>query len=404
MNELVGRKVRLVRSGREAKGCCPFHGEKTPSFYVYTDHFHCFGCGAHGDAISFVMQAEGLDFLAAVDRLASEAGLPVPQDQVQAATRQQLKELGNILDEAQRWFAQRLDDEAGAPARSYLEARGVTRDSVKAFGLGWSGRGRGVLAEAIGVQIADMIEAGLMTRRADDGVAIDFFRDRLMFPICDQAGRVISFGGRTMGDGQPKYINGPETPLYSKRRALYGADKAREGLGMGRPLVVVEGYLDVISMHQAGETGTIAPLGSALTEEQLDELWRLSPAPVLLFDGDPPGQRAALHAMELALPKLAPDRTLKVAKLPDPEDPDSLLKSGGQEALRTVLAGAMPLEPALVVALRPPGEADHLALSTWRNRLAMAGDAIADPATAQTVRRLMLNHYFDEVGSRWLTT
>lgn len=393
MLQLVGRRVRLVRSGRQTKGCCPFHGEKTPSFYVYEDHYHCFGCGAHGDAVSFVMAAQGLSFLEAVAELAADAGLTVPKDEAGAATRAQQTALADVLGAARAQFVRWLYEPGGATARDYLLGRGLTPTTIAEFGIGWSGP-RGALSGAINAPIGAMIDAGLMTRR-DDGIAIDFFRDRVMFPICAQGGQVVSFGGRTLGVAQPKYINGPETALYAKRRTLFGLDKAREALAMGNRLVIVEGYLDAIAMHQAGEAGAVAPLGSALTEEQLLECWRLSPAPVLAFDGDAAGHRAVLHAMDVALPKLAPDRTISVAFLPVGEDPDSLIKTGGPAAMRAVLDAALPVDRVLATILRPEGNGP-LMRALWRNRLADAVAAIADEQVATDIRRGLLDHYFDE--------
>ncbi|HJZ20312.1 MAG TPA: toprim domain-containing protein, partial [Bradyrhizobium sp.] len=295
-----------------------------------------------------------------------------------------------------RWLA----EPGGEAGRAYLAGRGLDEQTIAAFGIGWSGP-RGALAQDL--PITKLVEAGLMYRREEDGVAVDFFRDRIMFPIRDQAGRVVSFGGRTLGDAQPKYINGPETAVYAKRRMLYGLDKAREAFRLGKPLIVVEGYLDVIAMHSVGETGTVAPLGSALTDEQLDELWRLSPAPILLFDGDAAGQRATGHVMEIALPKLAAQRTLQICTLEAGDDPDGLLKRAGVAALRLVLDGARPLVAALAEALRP-AESGRLALAVWRNRIGLAADMIQDAAVCQDHRRALLNFYFEQVGEQWTST
>ena len=318
---VVGRRMRLARSGRQWKGCCPFHGEKTPSFYVYEDgHYHCFGCGAHGDAIGFVMQSEGAGFMEAVERLAGEAGLEVPKPSPEAA--------------ADRAAAARPRRGAGGragqlpapavparrPPRAGLSARPrPVRADDPSLRPRLVGRGRGALAADLGrdgVTQDQLVDAGLMRRDDETGRAFDLFFNRVMFPIRDRRGRVISFGGRILGDGQPKYVNGPETALFSKRRTLYALDLAREAVRGGAPLVVVEGYMDVIALAQAGFGGAVAPLGTALTEEQLEELWRLAPAPILCFDGDAAGSRAAARAAELALPLLAPDRTLQLATLP----------------------------------------------------------------------------------------
>src|SRR3954471_547654 len=293
---LIGRKTRLARNGRQWKGCCPFHNEKTPSFYVYDDHFHCFGCGAHGDAITFLMRGEGASFPEAVERLAAEAGLEVPKPTPEAAARdRRARDLHGVLAAAEAAYRRRLALPEGRPALEYLKRRGLSDETIARFGLGWSGEGRGTLAaelKAEGIEPHQLVEAGLMKPRDPDrpeaGLS-DMFFGRVMFPIRDRRGRVISFGGRILGDGQPKYVNGPETALFQKRRSLYGLDLAREAAFRGAAVVAVEGYMDVIALHQAGFGGAVAPLGTALTAEQMEALWGLSPEPVLCFDGDAAG-------------------------------------------------------------------------------------------------------------------
>src|SRR5271157_2359224 len=225
---VVGRKVKLARSGRQLKGCCPFHGEKTPSFYVYDDHYHCFGCGAHGDAIGFVMQSEGAGFMDAVERLAAEAGLDVPKPSPEAAEAEQKRhDLVSVLEAAQESFQRRLWLPEGRHALAYLLGRGLSEATIRRFGLGWSGEGRGALAASLtrdGITEQQLVDAGLLRRDDETGRAFDLFFNRVMFPIRDRRGRLISFGGRIMGDGQPKYVNGPETVLFSKRRNLYALD------------------------------------------------------------------------------------------------------------------------------------------------------------------------------------
>ena len=335
---IVGRRVRLARSGRQWKGCCPFHGEKTPSFYVYEDgHYHCFGCGAHGDAIGFVMQSEGAGFMEAVERLAAEAGLEVPKPSPEAAEAEQKRlDLAAVLEAAQASYQRRLFLPEGPP-RAGLSARPwpdrADDPPLRPRLVGRGPRGAGRRSRPRGhVPQDQLVDAGLMRRDDETGRAFDLFFNRVMFPIRDRRGRVISFGGRILGDGQPKYVNGPETALFSKRRTLYALDLAREAVRGGAPLVVVEGYMDVIALAQAGIGGAVAPLGTALTEEQLEELWRLAPAPILCFDGDAAGSRAAARAAELALPLLAPDRTLRLARLPAGEDPDTLVRRQGATA------------------------------------------------------------------------
>ncbi|MBV9511454.1 MAG: DNA primase [Caulobacteraceae bacterium] len=395
---VIGRRVRLARSGRELKGCCPFHNEKTPSFYVYEDHFHCFGCGAHGDAISFVMQSQGAGFMEAVEQLAAEAGLDVPKPTPQAAESERRRhDLASVLEAAQASFQRRLFLPEGQAALAYLRGRGLSETTIRRFGLGWSGEGRGALAAELardGIEPALLIEAGLM-RAGEDGRVFDLFFNRVMFPIRDRRGRLISFGGRTLGDGQPKYVNGPETALFSKRRSLYGLDLARAAVRDGQRLVVVEGYMDVIALHQAGFEGAVAPLGTALTEEQAQELWRLSPEPVLCFDGDAAGARAAARAAETALPFLAPDRSLRLASLPNDEDPDTLVRRQGPQAFEAVLKAARPLSEALFGLLSEGvDQTSPEQRAAFRARLEAAARRIGDRALAAEYRSALLDRFF----------
>jgi DNA primase len=396
---LIGRKTRLAKSGRNWKGCCPFHGEKTPSFYVYDDHFHCFGCGAHGDAIAFVMRAEGAAFPEAVERLAAEAGLDVPKPSAQEAARERrARDLHAVMAAAAEAYHRRLFLPEGRAALDYLLRRGLTEATIRGFRLGWAPSGRGAIAadlRAEGVTEDQLLEAGLLRTGEAGDPPRDFFYARVMFPIRDRRGRVIAFGGRILGDGQPKYVNSPETPLFAKRRALYGLDLAREGAFRGASVVAVEGYMDVIALHQAGFAGAVAPLGTALTAEQLEELWRLSPEPVLCFDGDAAGARAAARAAEAALPLIAPERTLRFATLPAGEDPDTLTARGGRAAFQAVLDAAQPMSEALFGLMaegRPVATPEQRA--ALRNRLTGAAGAIADKALAGEYRRVLLDRFF----------
>jgi DNA primase len=396
---VIGRRVRLSRSGRQWKGCCPFHGEKTPSFYVYDDHYHCFGCGAHGDAIGFVMQSQGAGFTEAVEQLAAEAGLDVPKPTPEAAEAERRRvTLHGVLDAASNSFQRRLRLPEGRAALDYLHRRGLSDETIARFGLGWSGEGRGSLLADLsreGITQPQLVEAGLIRHDDETGRSFDLFFNRVMFPIRDRRGRTISFGGRVLGDGQPKYVNGPETALFSKRRNLYGLDLAREAVKGGETLVVVEGYMDVIALAQAGHTAAVAPLGTALTEEQLEELWRLSPAPILCFDGDGAGARAAARAADLALPMLAPDRTLKLATLPSGEDPDSLTRRQGAAGFTAVLAAARPLSDALYDYLKQGGaDVTPEQRAAFRTRLEEAARRIPDRALASEYRRAMLDRFY----------
>ena len=396
---VIGRRVRLARSGRQWKGCCPFHGEKTPSFYVYDDHYHCFGCGTHGDAVSFVMQSQGASFIEAVEQLAAEAGLEVPKPAPDAAEAERRRlDLHAVLEAAAASFQRRLLLPEGARALAYLRDRGLTDETIRRFGLGWSGEGRGALTAELArqdVPPALLIEAGLLTEPAEDRPSREMFFNRVMFPIRDRRGRTISFGGRTLGDGQPKYLNGPETRVFSKRRTLYGLDAAREAARSGGAVIAVEGYMDVLALHQAGFGAAVAPLGTALTEEQLAELWRLSPMPVLCFDGDAAGARAAARAAELALPLLAPDRSLRLAALPAGEDPDTLVRRRGAPAFAAVLKAARPLAEALYDLLRAGmGEDTPEQRAALRARLEAAAAQIRDKGLAGEYRRALLDRFF----------
>ncbi len=349
ISDLVGRRVGLTRRGREHVGLCPFHKEKTPSFTVSDDKgfFHCFGCGAHGDVIGFVMRADNLPFPEAVERLAKAAGLEMParrpEDRQAARKRDSLYE---VLERACAWFEAALAGPDAAAARDYLDGRGLSPEIRARFRLGFAPDDRHGLKRALtGAGIAEqaLIEAGLVIAPEDGGASYDRFRGRIIFPITDQGDRVVGFGGRAMGDRRPKYLNSPETPLFHKGLLLYGLALARKAARESGEIVVAEGYMDVIALHRAGVPQAVAPLGTALTEDQIRLLWRIAPEPIVCFDGDAAGHRAALRAAERALPLLAPGRSLRFAALPPGEDPDSLLARRGAAAVRAALDAARPL-------------------------------------------------------------
>jgi DNA primase len=394
---LIGRKTRLARSGRNWKGCCPFHGEKTPSFYVYDDHFHCFGCGAHGDAITFVMRAEGASFPDAVERLAAEAGLEVPKPTPEAAAREKrARDLHGVMEAAAAAFQRRLRLAEGAEGLAYLQRRGLSEATIRAFGLGWSGAGRGSLVadlKAEGVTPEQLLEAGLLRER-DDGPPTELFFNRVMFPIRDRRGRIISFGGRILGDGVPKYVNGPETVLFKKRSSLYALDLAKEGAFRGGVVVAVEGYMDVIALHQAGFTAAVAPLGTALTTEQMEELWRLTPEPVLCFDGDAAGARAAARAAEAALPLISAERTLKFVTLPDGEDPDTLIVKKGARAFENIINAPRGMEDVIWGLIQEAASGSGVsARGKQKSEIFRLTKLITDRALADALR--------DELLARW---
>ncbi len=347
--DLIGRRVRLQRRGREHVGLCPFHNEKTPSFTVSDDKgfFHCFGCGAHGDAVGFVMRSEGLSFPEAVEKLAGEAGLAIPASSPEERQRAQREAtLHGVLEAAAAWFEAQLASAAGQAALAYLQGRGLEERATSRFRLGYAPDSRGALKSALGrAGFADdlMVEAGLLVKPEEGGPAYDRFRGRVIFPISDRRGRVIAFGGRILAEGEPKYLNSPETPLFHKGRTLYGLAQAQKPAREHGAVIVAEGYMDVIALSQAGFEHAVAPLGTALTEEQILELWRLAPEPVLCFDGDAAGQRAAARAAERALPLLQPGRSLRFALLPAGEDPDTLIRRQGPGAMEAVVQHAGPL-------------------------------------------------------------
>jgi DNA primase len=400
MHALAARRVQLKKSGKNWTGCCPFHNEKSPSFYVYDDGFHCFGCGAHGDAITFVMQTQGSSFIDAVESLAAEAGLEVPKPSARAVEAEQERMgLHDVLEAAQAEFVRLLHTPAGAQGLAYLRGRGLTDATIAKFGLGWSGDGRGSLTAALGkqgIEPARLEEAGLL-RPQEDGSARELYWGRVTFPIRDRRGRVISFGGRTLGDAKPKYINGPETRLFSKKHTLYALDLAREGVRRSPPLstlVVVEGYMDVIALHQAGFGAAVAPLGTALTEEQLGLLWRMSPMPTLCFDGDAAGARAAARVVELCLPLLTPEHSLRLATLPAGKDPDDLVRQGGVAAFQGVIDGARGLVDALFDVLKEGGGDTPEARAAFRSRLDAAAARIADKGLSQEYRSALREKFF----------
>ncbi len=353
VSDVVGKRVKLAKKGREFSGLCPFHSEKTPSFTVNDDKafYHCFGCGAHGDVIRFVTETEGLTFPEAVGKLAGMAGMEVPKATPEERQRaERAKSLQEACEAALRFFRRRLEGPDGATALAYLQRRGLKPETVEAFRLGWAPDGRSALKQALtgeGFPEAMLVEAGLLIKPEDGGESYDRFRGRVIFPIADRRGRTIAFGGRALGDIQPKYLNSPETPLFNKGRLLYALDKARQAVRDGSDVIVTEGYTDVIALHQAGFGGAVAPLGTALTESQIEELWRLAPEPVLCFDGDEAGRRAAGRALDRLLPRLVPGRTARFVFLPEGEDPDSFVSLSGPEAFGRLVDRAIPVSEAL---------------------------------------------------------
>ena len=354
VSEVVGRRVKLVRSGREYKGLSPFNKEKTPSFFVNDQKqaWFDFSSGKNGSIFDFVMESEGVTFPEAVERLAQMAGVPLPkvsrEDEQREAHR---KTLHDVMELAAKFFQDTLASKASAKARGYLADRGLDAATQLKFRLGYAPGDRFALKEHLGshgIPIEDMVEAGLLISGDDIPVPFDRFRDRVMFPITDLRGRVIAFGGRALEkDARAKYLNSPETPLFHKGGTLYNIAAARQAAHDGAPIIVVEGYIDVIAMVTAGFPATVAPLGTALTEDQLGLLWKMADEPVLCFDGDNAGLRAAYRAVDLAMPRLKPGKSLKFALLPQGQDPDDLVRAGGREAVTEVIDAAKPLAAML---------------------------------------------------------
>ncbi|QRG04750.1 DNA primase [Xanthobacter dioxanivorans] len=401
VSEVVGRRVRLKKQGREFAGLSPFNAEKTPSFFVNDQKgfYHCFSSGKHGDVFDFLMETEGVPFGEAVERLASMAGLPVPQATPEAAKKEERRRtLFEVMALAARHFEETLQSRLGAKARGYLADRELGAATQKRFGLGYAAGERFHLKEALGkagVPVEDMVEAGLLIAGDDIPVPYDRFRDRVMFPITDLKGRIVAFGGRALEKDVPaKYLNSPETPLFHKGSLLYNGFAARTAAQSGARVIAVEGYVDVIAMAEAGFGATVAPLGTALTEEQLQLLWRMSEEPLLLFDGDKAGRRAAHRAIDLALPHLKAGRSLAFAALPEGQDPDDLIRRSGREAMEQVLVQARPLAAELWAR-----ESEAASLDTPERRAALEGrlnevvSAIADETVRKHYRQDLLGRF-----------
>lgn len=395
ITDVIGRRVRLIRKGRgEATGLCPFHNEKTPSFTVSEDKgfFHCFGCGAHGDVIGFVMRSEGLEFPQAVERLAGEAGMQVPRETPEERERAERQAtLGGAVEFAAKYFEQQLGASAGRAGLDYFKRRGLSDDTMRRFRLGYAPDNRTGLKAALekaSIPETIAIEAGLLIKPEDGGHAYDRFRGRVMFPILDRRGQAIAFGGRILDQGEPKYLNSPETPLFHKGRVLYGLSHAQKTARETNEIIVVEGYMDVIALAQAGISNAVAPLGTALTEDQIALLWRLAEEPILCFDGDNAGQRAAARAADRAIPLLKPGLSLRFAWMPAGEDPDSLVRTKGSAGFREELARMEPLVDVLwrqVLADRPLDTPERRA--GFRRDLAEAVGRIVDKSVADAYRQ-----------------
>lgn len=354
VSEVVGKRVKLRRAGKEYKGLSPFKQEKTPSFTVNDQKgfYHCFATGKHGNIFDFIMETEGLGFVEAVEVAASQAGMPLPAVTPDAARHEQRrKTLYEVMDLAAKFYADTLASRLGAKARGYLADRAISPATQLQFRMGYAPPERFALKEhlgSLGVSVDDMIEARLLSAGEDIPVPYDRFRDRVMFPITDARNRVIAFGGRAMEKDAPaKYLNSADGVLFHKGDNLYNIATARQAAHEGAQLIVAEGYVDVIALVTSGFPGAVAPLGTALTENQLALLWKMADEPILCFDGDGAGQRAALRAADIALPHLKPGKSLRFAIMPEGQDPDDLARTGGRAAIDEVLNAARPLAEVL---------------------------------------------------------
>lgn len=397
---VVGQKVRLKKQGREFAGLSPFNSEKTASFFVNDQkgRWFDFSAGKNGDIFAFVMETEGLTFNEAVERLAGEAGLALPQRDPRMEEREKERAtLHEVMELAARFFEAALQSRAGASARGYLQNRGLGPDLQKRFRIGYAPGERAALKEHLAqknVTQADMIAAGLLITGDDVPVSYDRFRERIIFPITDFKGRIVGFGGRALSADVPaKYLNSPETELFHKGSLLYNGFEARKAAHDGAPVIAVEGYVDAIMMVVAGFGATVAPLGTALTERQLQILWRMADEPILCFDGDKAGIRAAERAADLALPLLQPGKSLRFALLPGGQDPDDLVRSGGPDAVRAVINAARPL-----VDLLWSRETDAGSFETPERRAALEARLrdIAKAVGDESVRR----HYSQAFAER----
>lgn len=354
--EVVGERVQLKKAGRNYSGLCPFHQEKTPSFTVSSDKqfYHCFGCGANGNALRFLMEYDKLPFPEAVEQLAGRLGIEVPRegaDDPRAQEREKKRKEGvNLLELAASFYRERLKMQEGQPAQRYLSDRGLSNEVIKTYGIGYAPAGWEALKQHLserGIGEPVQVEYGLLIHREDTGRTYDRFRDRVMFPIRDLRGRTIAFGGRVMGDDQPKYLNSPETPVFHKGRELYGLYEARQASSKLEQLVIVEGYMDVVALAQYDIHNAVATLGTATTEDHLTRLFRLVSRVVFCFDGDRAGRQAASRALETALPQMIDGREARFLFLPEGDDPDSLVRREGTQAFQDRVTCAMPLSEFL---------------------------------------------------------
>jgi DNA primase len=351
--DVVNSRVPLKKTGKSHKACCPFHEEKSPSFTVAQDKqfYYCFGCGAGGNALSFVMEFDRLDFLPAVELLAKNVGLEVPREATaNPKAKQHRDDLYSVLTEADKFFRQKLRSDEAKGAVNYLKSRGLTGKIAAQFGIGFAPQGWDNLIKAVATNDEKtklLAESGMLVVKPEEKKQYDRFRHRIMFPIRDQRGRTLGFGGRVLDDSTPKYLNSPETPVFHKGRELYGLYEARQALKEIPYLIMVEGYMDVIALAQYGINNAVATLGTALTENHLQKLFRYTSEIVFCFDGDSAGRRAASRSLDIALPEMRDGVTAKFLFLPDGEDPDTMVRNLGTEKFKTQIENATPLSQFL---------------------------------------------------------
>jgi DNA primase len=399
--ELIDQRVPLQRAGHEHRACCPFHDEKTPSFYVSPgkQFYHCFGCGAHGTAVGFLMNYDNLAFVEAIEMLAGRAGMQIPRDETgsarPAANHQGLHDL---LGKAKAYFQQQLKSHPDAnEAISYLKNRGMDGKTAVEFGVGFAPDGWNNLSAALGSDAQttkQLVDTGMLIEK-DEGGHYDRFRARIMFPIEDYRGKLVGFGGRIIGKGEPKYLNSPETVLFHKSSELYGLNQGRRDIGLAAETIVVEGYMDVIGLAQNGFKNTVATMGTATTPNHLQRLFRAAPSIVFCFDGDRAGRKAAWKAMETALPLLTDDKQVGFLMLPQGEDPDSLVRKERSEAFQQRLKQAQPLPEFLFENLSEPLDLSRL---DHRAQLADKARPLLNNLPAGTFRQLMINQLTQLVG------
>jgi len=394
--EVVGRRVQLKKAGREFKGCCPFHDEKTPSFTVSPDKgfYHCFGCGAHGTAIGFLMEYEHMEFVDAVESLAGTMGIEVPRDETERPARS-YDALFELLSRVAKHYEACLP--ANSTAVDYLKARGVDGKTAKRFKVGFAPSGWSNVLDKFGKSkeaIDRLLAAGLIIRK-DNGQHYDRFRDRLMFPIRDSRGRIIGFGGRVLGNDEPKYLNSPETVLFHKGRELYGLYEARQAVRNIERLVVVEGYMDVVGLAQNGIDIACATLGTATTDEHLNRLFRVCDEVLFCFDGDRAGRAAAWRALQTALPVIREGRQLRFVFLPDGQDPDSYVNEHGAGAFEEQLDNALPLSDFLVQELTSQVDMNSV---DGRARLGELARPLVSRIPSGIYRELLIETLADTVG------